>query len=468
MSVEEAKGFVKKERVVDSLLHLKTTNKKLIICTVGVPARGKTYISKRLSRYLTWLGYKARVFNVGTYRREIVGTVPAEFFDPHNQEGEDVRKQCAIKALNDMSKFLSEGGHVAILDGTNTTRTRRNMIKEFFMDTHLKTGELIWVESICTDKSIVERNVEEMKMNSPDYSGVAGQKALDDFRARIAAYEKNYETLAEDQVAPENEGFIKLFNVGKSVVAHHVNGYLPSKILFFLMNLQIHKKPIYLSRHGESVFNVQGKIGGDSSLSEHGREYAEALGKFIREQPAILESKQPLSIWCSTLKRTIETTETVVQMVPELVGACTKWRALSEIEAGACDGLTYEQVAEKDPIGFAARKADKLRYRYPQGESYLDVIQRIEPVIFELERVNVPILVVAHQAVLRCIYGYFMEEPLEAIPFLSVPLHTVMELLPNAYGVTEKRYMLMTSDEPGSDKMPAHSSKQTTLIGPAD
>ncbi len=47
--------------------------------------------------------------------------------------------------------------------------------------------------------------------------------------------------------------------------------------------------------------------------------------------------------------------------------------------------MSYEQIEEKYPDEYLARKKDKLRYRYPQGESYLDVVQRLEPVIFELE-----------------------------------------------------------------------------------
>lgn len=40
-----------------------------------------------------------------------------------------------------------------------------------------------------------------------------------------------------------------------------------------------------------------------------------------------------------------------------------QWRALDEIDAGICDGMTYAGIAEKYPDEFAARKADKLRYR---------------------------------------------------------------------------------------------------------
>lgn len=41
---------------------------------VGLPARGKTYIARKLNRYFNWLGYRSRVFIHGNYRREICGT----------------------------------------------------------------------------------------------------------------------------------------------------------------------------------------------------------------------------------------------------------------------------------------------------------------------------------------------------------------------------------------------------------
>jgi 6-phosphofructo-2-kinase/fructose-2,6-biphosphatase len=54
--------------------------------------------------------------------------------------------------------------------------------------------------------------------------------------------------------------------------------------------------------------------------------------------------------------------------------------------------------------------------RYPSGESYMDVIQRLEPVIIEIERERECVVVVAHQAVLRALYGYFMKVPLAVSP----------------------------------------------------
>lgn len=37
------------------------------------------------------------------------------------------------------------------------------------------------------------------------------------------------------------------------------------------MNLHIKKRNIYICRHGESEYNVQGRIGGDSELSDSGK-----------------------------------------------------------------------------------------------------------------------------------------------------------------------------------------------------
>lgn len=74
---------------------------------------------------------------------------------------------------------------------------------------------------------------------------------------------------------------------------------------------------------------------------------------------------------------------------------------------GVCEGLTYEEMQEKYPTEFAWRDQDKLRYRYPWGESYKDIMARVTPVIMELERAS-NVLIISHQAVLRCLVGYFL------------------------------------------------------------
>lgn len=76
---------------------------------------------------------------------------------------------------------------------------------------------------------------------------------------------------------------------------------------------------------------------------------------------------------------------------------------------GICEEMTYEEIASKYPTDFAARDQNKFSYRYPRGESYEDLVARLEPVIMELERQG-NVLVVSHQAVLRCLLAYFLDK----------------------------------------------------------
>jgi len=57
----------------------------------------------------------------------------------------------------------------------------------------------------------------------------------------------------------------------------------------------------------------------------------------------------------------------------------------------------------------------------------------------ELER-SEDIFIVTHQAVLRCIYAYFMQKDQVDSPWMAVPLHTLIKLTPRAYGTQEERF----------------------------
>jgi broad specificity phosphatase PhoE len=222
---------------------------------------------------------------------------------------------------------------------------------------------------------------------------------------------------------------VKVIDSGAKVVSSRIEGYLSSRLAFFLMQIRPTERPIWLSRHGESESNLAGTIGGDAPLTERGRRYAEHLGAFVRSR-----CKHP-AVWTSALKRTIATAVVIGEEYQT-------FRALNEIDAGVCDGLTYEEIKQRMPDEFAARADDKFRYRYPRGESYADVIQRLEPVIVELEGLRSPVLIVGHQAALRALYGYLIGKPQGECPYLSVPLHTVIQLTPTESGYAEKRFEL--------------------------
>ncbi|CAN0084978.1 unnamed protein product, partial [Heterosigma akashiwo] len=54
---------------------------------------------------------------------------------------------------------------------------------------------------------------------------------------------------------------------GKRLEINRFSGFLPTKITSFVMNLQTEPRPVFISRHGESLFNEKGLIGGDPGLS---------------------------------------------------------------------------------------------------------------------------------------------------------------------------------------------------------
>lgn len=51
------------------------------------------------------------------------------------------------------------------------------------------------------------------------------------------------------------------------------------------------------------------------------------------------------------------------------------------------------------------------------------------------------IIIISHQAVLRCIYAYLMNIPQTQSPWLEIPLHTVLMIEPRAYKTEVHRYV---------------------------
>ncbi|XP_071178026.1 6-phosphofructo-2-kinase/fructose-2,6-bisphosphatase-like isoform X3 [Mytilus edulis] len=389
-----------------------------VISMVGLPARGKTYMSKKLTRYLNWIGIKTKAFNVGEYRRAATEAYRThDFFRADNKEAQEVRQKCAILAVEDACKYLDSGGEVAVLDATNTTRARRRLLVDLIKEKH--KFKIFFVESICNDPTIIEANIVEVKVCSPDYEGMDKTSAVQDFIQRIEHYREHYEELEHER---DNDlSYIQIFNQGERFMVHKLAGHLQSRVVYYLMNIHVLPRAIYLTRHGESEMNLLGRIGGDSGLSERGHEYAQKLGKYVQD-----ENIPNLRVWTSELVRTKQTAEFID--APK-----ENWKALNEIDAGICEKMTYEEIQEKYPHEFASRDQDKFHYRYPSGESYQDLVARLEPVIMELERQE-NVMVVCHQAVMRCLLAYFQDKSAEDLPYLKVPLHTVIKLTPVAYG----------------------------------
>lgn len=75
---------------------------KILIVLVGLPARGKTHISRALERYLRWNGVTTEVFSLGDYRRKTLGQakdLPPDYFI-HGRWFLDVRDKVGSRPIN--------------------------------------------------------------------------------------------------------------------------------------------------------------------------------------------------------------------------------------------------------------------------------------------------------------------------------------------------------------------------------
>jgi 6-phosphofructo-2-kinase/fructose-2,6-biphosphatase 2 len=154
---------------------------------------------------------------------------------------------------------------VQVFDATNTTRDRRRMIHSIVVE---KMGyKLLFVESICNDPKIVQATIKEVKVNSPDYKDVENETVLNDFLLRIQHYEALYEPL--DEILESHFSFMKVFNTGMNnslntsniisrfifigfsgakVLVHRHEGHIQSRVIYYLMNIHILPRTIYLTR----------------------------------------------------------------------------------------------------------------------------------------------------------------------------------------------------------------------------
>lgn len=181
---------------------------------------------------------------------------------------------------------------------------------------------------------------------------------------------------------------------------------------------------IYLTRHGESIFNTKKLLGGDSGLSEKGIEYSQKLFEFFKND------LKNLNVYTSTLVRTKQT----AQHFPEINNS---FNFLDEINAGIFDGKTYDFVKKNFQDEYEKRKKDKFNYIYPNGESYKMLQKRVLKIIPYLKEDKINIII-CHNAVLRVIYSYFNNIPNDKMPHLNIPLHTLFYLKTNGKEIIEK------------------------------
>lgn len=594
-------GLTKSKVSPDGRIAQRDLGSKLVIVMVGLPARGKSYVTKKLSRYLNWLQHDTQIFNVGERRRVAAGKSPsparfapvdkrkssvhndlvdsvrrlsvsvggpmndsskstdngkgndentalpppvvptkilvngeeqetsptttqtnggrpvlpsiddaiksqkpeenaiqdeppdsmdqsANFFDPKNQRALKLREQVALDTLDELLRYiLEEGGSVGILDATNSTMERRKAIVDHIRARAGPELGVLFMESSCVDQGLLEANM-RLKLSGPDYKDQDPTKSLEDFKRRVALYEKSYVPLGEYE---ERNGiaYIQMIDVGRKVVSHQTNGFLSSQVVYYLLNFNLSPRQIWITRHGESTDNEAGRIGGDSELSKNGERYGRALARFIDHQrrqweiyqrqkdmlqhlpprpgditppnPSYVPRDRPRNfcVWSSMMQRAVKTVDNFNEDEFDV----KQMKMLDELHAGEMEGMTYEEIRQKFPEEYANRKKNKLFYRYPGpgGEGYMDVINRLRAVIIEVERMTDHVLLVTHRSVARVLLAYFRGLKRDQVADLDVPLGMLYMLEPKPYGVEFKAYRY-NPDTDWFDYQPNYEMRQAT------
>ena len=183
---------------------------------------------------------------------------------------------------------------------------------------------------------------------------------------------------------------------------------------------------LWLVRHAESQGNLADQKAQDAGsgtldldvrdpdveLSDLGKRQAEALGKWLADQPG---DDQPDTVLCSPYTRAASTAEIAVRAAGldlELV----RDERLRERDLGVFDGFTGRGIREKFPDEATRRKhLGKFYYRPPSGESWADVALRVRGATEMLEQryADNRVLVVTHQAV-AMLFRYVLESLTEA------------------------------------------------------
>ncbi|KAK4932746.1 hypothetical protein LTR28_011360 [Elasticomyces elasticus] len=394
----------------------------------------------------------------------------ASFFDPSNKRAALIREQVALETLDELLDYiLIENGSVGILDATNSTLERRKLIMRHIRERAGNELNVLFLESCCHDQTLLESNM-RLKLSGPDYKDKDPTEAYEDFKKRVEIYEKGYVELGEYE-EKNSMPYIKLIDVGRKVISHQIRGFLTAQVNYYLTNFNLAPRQIWITRHGQSMDNLSGLIGGDSGLSPEGDRYARALTKFMNEQRHRWAVKQlykaqhshfppqpgdttppnpyydpesgPLPatsfcVWTSMLKRSIQT----AQYFDDEEYDMKQMRMLDELNAGLMEGMSYATIRAQFADEYRVRMRDKLHYRYPGqgGEGYLDIINRLRPVIVELERMTDHVLLVGHRSVARVLLAYFKGLDRSQVADLDVPLGMLYCLEPKPYGVDFKAY----------------------------
>lgn len=184
---------------------------------------------------------------------------------------------------------------------------------------------------------------------------------------------------------------------------------------------------IYFARHGQTDWNVQGKIQGttDIPLNDTGIKQAEQLAQTLKDRNIKLTK-----VYSSNLRRAQRTAQAVCGRYGI---ECETLEGLQEISFGVFEGYTWEEIRTNFPEIFGKWCADKRYFPIPEGESNQLVLERVFRALDTVEELRAEnssdgaILIVTHGGVLKSMLTVLKGIPFEDNSSLEVPNATPVE-----------------------------------------
>ena len=378
--------------------------RKLYVVMVGLPARGKSTLARRIKECLVEEGIQAAIFNNGDLRRSMLGaeSAEAEFYNPENAFGLLARENIARRNMELAKDYLAGRGEVAIMDATNASRARRLQIEEYCAE-----FPTLFIECVNEDPLLLDACIRR-KAHLPEYSAYSREEALRSFLSRIRYYESIYSPVGKERY------WMRVDAVTNRVIEEQPCEHSPYYPAIRDSVVSTWVRCLYLARHGQTVFNLEGRIGGDPPLTPKGLSQANAL---VRH----LQNKAVPYVFTSTRLRSHQFAAPLLAERPDATTLAMP--EFDEIYAGECEGMRYEDILRDRPEVAKARAEDKYGYAYPGGESYADLSSRVRRGVARALFLagDEPLLIVGHQAINRAILSLFLNQRTEDVPYIYIP-----------------------------------------------
>jgi probable phosphoglycerate mutase len=189
---------------------------------------------------------------------------------------------------------------------------------------------------------------------------------------------------------------------------------------------------LYYVRHGETDWNVEGRLQGqrDIKINPRGRAQARHCGEILRDLLA-RDSADPaqLDFVSSPLGRARETMDLLrltLGLDPTAYGVDAR---LAEVAFGSWEGFTSAGLRTHSPEAYAERESDKWAFTPPGGESYATMSMRVRDWYDTLARDTVA---VAHGGTLRGLVVQLGLASWDDAPFLDVSQGVVYAIRPGS------------------------------------